>query len=146
VILPANPRAGGDHLEGGVRTECLLQRCDVGVLEGHDVLVEQLAKLRFGRLGELVRDYLLEPAASTLQHAVHRRRGGVQQYGDLCGRECSTSRRMSTAPVGGQAGTAGCQVRQVGDERQPKALPVVDWRWSTGGGRQAIAGSLGNRL
>src|SRR6201996_359700 len=119
----AGPAAGepGPHrgrLQGGVGQQEPLQGDRVGVFERLDVLVEQRAGLRRGRLAELVggRSELPHPGAGPLQPALDRHRRGAEHDRDLGGGKGQHVPQDQDGPLPGR------QVLQAGDERQPQAF------------------------
>ena len=109
-------------LDGGVLEQEPLKRGGVGVLERRDVLVEECAGLRLGRLGDLVGSggRFGQPCAGALQPAFHRHRRGAEHHRDLGGGERQHVAQDQDRPLPGR------QVLQAGDERQPQSLARRD--------------------
>src|SRR4029453_8772749 len=116
------PGAGADQLYRGVGAQCLLQGCDVGILESGDVLAEQFPGPRFGGLDHLLwlRSRFLDSGAGPLQGALDRRGRGAEHGRALGGREPEPLPEQKYRPQ-----PAG-QVLQAGDEGEPQALPRGD--------------------
>src|SRR5690606_5227730 len=87
VLRARRPRQERRHLHDRVLGEHLDDRVHVVVLERLGVTVEQVTLVLRGRLGDgvLAETRLLQLGTGALQDTVDRRRGGLEQLGDLGG-------------------------------------------------------------